>query len=229
MAGELTSRERLRRCYAHEPTDRPGVYSRVGYPRNDPTYDRLRASLEAHSDLKRRRKTHDLAPADPTKTRRQGYSADFERLITTLHGPRDFADFNARYDRPIFDLVHDAGGRVHVHCHGSIAKVFDGFLEAGVDVLHPFEAPPMGDITAAEAKRRAAGQLCLEGNIQIADMYESTPEEIRRQTESLIAECFADRTGLIVSPTASPYIRGRGEQCFPQYKAMVDAVLAFTG
>ena len=84
----------------------------------------------------------------------------------------------------------------------------------------------MGDITAAEAKAMARGRLCLEGNIQIHRMYDATPEEIREETEQLIADAFDDGRGLIVCPTASPYMRGRGEACRPQYEAMVETVLA---
>ena len=142
-----------------------------------------------------------------------------------LHGPKDFYDFNVRYDRPILDLIHDAGGRVHIHCHGSIKRVMQGFVDLGTDVLHPFEAPPMGDITPEEAKAFARGNLCLEGNIQIAHVYEHTPEQVREETEALIEATFDDRRGLIVSTTASPYIRGRGETCFEQYKAMIDTAL----
>ena len=129
----------------------------------------------------------------------------------------------------MIDLIHEAGGRVHCHCHGSIGKIFGDFVDMGIDVLHPFEAPPMGDITPAEAKAMARGKLCLEGNIQIADMYEHTPEQIREQTESLIRTAFDDQKGLIVAPTASPYIRGAGEKCFPQYRAMIDTVLEWKG
>ena len=153
-----------------------------------------------------------------------------EEFVTPpLHGPKDFRDFNVRYDKPIVDLVHEAGGRVHVHCHGSIQRVFDGFLETGVDVLHPFEAPPQGDITPAEAKERARGRICLEGNLQINRMYEADPEEVAEETRALIETCFDDRKGLIVSPTASPYIRGAGEECLPRYRAMVEAVLEWGG
>jgi len=95
----------------------------------------------------------------------------------------------------------------------------------GVNVLHPFEAPSMGDITPLEAKELARGKMCLEGNIQINRMYDATPEEIREETELLIQTVFDDHKGLIVCPTASPYIRGEGEECFPQYKAMIDTVL----
>jgi len=152
-----------------------------------------------------------------------------EYVTPPLHGPRDFDDFNLRYDKPILDLLHDAGGRVHIHCHGRIRRVLPSFIALGVDVLHPFEAPPMGDITPAEAKALARGRLCLEGNLQIGDMYERTPEEIRQQTHALIAAAFDDHRGLIVCPTASPYIRGAGERCFESCRAMIDTVLAWRG
>ena len=48
----MTSRERLKRCYSGEELDRPGIYSRTGFPANDPTYDRLKAYLQAHTEQK---------------------------------------------------------------------------------------------------------------------------------------------------------------------------------
>ena len=60
-------------------------------------------------------------------------------------------------------------------------------------------------------------------------MYEATPDEIREEIEALISDAFDDGRGLIVCPTASPYIRGEGERCFPQYKAMVETVLGRQG
>ena len=147
-----------------------------------------------------------------------------EYICPPLHGPRDFDDFNVRYDAPIIERVHAAGGRMHVHCHGPVGKVLDGFLAAGVDVLHPIEPPPMGDLTAVEAKRRLRGRMCIEGNIQIADMYDAPPEAVRVQTRQLIADAFDDRRGLIVCPTASPYIPRAGWQCIEQFRAMVEEV-----
>ncbi len=148
-----------------------------------------------------------------------------EYITPPLHGPVDFADFNGRYDKPVIDLIHNAGGRVHIHAHGSIKSVFQGFVDMGTDVLHPFEPPPQGDILASEAKAWARGRMCLEGNIQIHRMYEATAENLRDETAQLIRDAFDDGKGLIVSPTASPYIRGAGERCFPQYKAMIDTVV----
>ena len=359
----MTRRERLRRCYWHQELDRPAVYSRTGFPADDPTYDELKAYLKAHTEL-RSGWSPTIESSYPWEHRTEPHSEDWERRISTLrtsagdlessclvsrkgqpgltqthllkgpedaekyrslpmpelagdvssyfeaereigdrgiveislglnpggfvaelfgsesfammsitnrdllhalcerqmtvimdrvkyllrrgvgecfcsageeyitpplHGPRDFNEFNVKYNKPIFDLIHEAGGRVYVHCHGSIKKVFQGFVEMGTDVLHPFEAPPMGDITPAEAKALARGKLTLEGNIQIGAMYEHTPEQIRAETQALIKTAFDDGRGLIVCPTASPYIWGAGEKCFPQYKAMIDTVLEWKG
>lgn len=147
-----------------------------------------------------------------------------EYVVPPLHGPADFDDFNVRYDKPIFDRIHSAGGRIHVHCHGPISKVLDGFLEMDVDVLHPFEPPPMGDIEASEAKQRVRGRMCIEGNIQISDMYEKSPDEIREQTRRLIADAFDDGCGLIVCPSASPYIPREGGRCLEQFRTMIETV-----
>jgi len=356
----MNRRERLQRCFSYEELDRPGVYSRTGFPGGDSTYDKLKAYLREHTELKISWSSTRFETSYPTESYAESYSDDFERRVTILHtpkgnlrssslrslkgqpglsetffiksredaekylslplpeiggdvssfrdarkrigdagivdvslgmnpgsvvarlfgtekfaimsitdrdiihelcqkqmnivinrlkflldnkigpffsmagqefivppihGPEDFYDFNVKYDKPIIDMVHNAGGYVHIHCHGSIKKVFKGFIDMGVNVLHPFEAPPMGDITASEAKELARDKMCLEGNIQINCMYEAKPEEIREEVDLLIRTVFDDHKGLIVSPTASPYIRGRGEECFPQYKAMIDTVL----
>jgi hypothetical protein len=147
-----------------------------------------------------------------------------EKVAPPLHGRRDFVEFNARHDRGIVDLVHEAGGVLNVHCLGRLRSVLDLFVDLGVDALHPIESPPVGDVTPRQAKEVLRGKVAIEGTIQIADMYEAPPEDVRGQAEALVEDCFGDRRGLIVSPTASPTIPGRGADCLPRYKAMIEAV-----
>ncbi len=360
----MNRRERMRKCYFNEEIDRPAVFSRILFPPNDPTYDRLKAYLDAHSELKLTWDATKLKTPYPTDVSTEPYSDAFERkvevvhtpkgdlrkstfislknqppmhetyllktvedaekylslpfpavggdvsgffaaekqvgdkgiiniflgvnpggtiaslfgtenfaimsaierdlihtlcerekkilislvkfliskkigpyfgmegeelIVPPLHGPVDSYDFNVKYDKPVIDLVHNAGGRMHIHCHASIKKVLPGFVEMGVDVLHPFEAPPMGDVTPKEAKEIIRNKMCYEGNLQINRMYEFKPKDIAEEVKLLITDVFDDHKGLIVSPTASPYIFGAGEICFPMYKAMVDTVLAWKG
>lgn len=356
----MESRERLRRCYAHEETDRPAVCFWASYPVGDATYDGLRAYVESHSDLKPGWNATGVENPYPVEERVEPHSTDFDRIVFTLntpsgplrssqlydrgnrtrlheeffiknredgerylslpfpeltgdvsgffeldgkigsrgivdarlgfnpagavaelmgseafalfsvterdlihalclreskilaarltyllernvgpffsmlgeeyvvpplHGPEDFHDFNERYDKPIIDRIHDAGGWVRIHCHGRVGKVLEQFAAMGVDVLHPVEAPPMGDVSPAEAKKMIRGRVCFEGNIQIASMYKETPEAIRGYVNALIRDVFDDGKGLIVCPTASPFLRERGLDCIEQYRAMIETVV----
>ncbi len=148
-----------------------------------------------------------------------------EYIVPPLHGPKDFYEFNVKYDKPSIDLIHNAGGRIHIHSHGSIKNVFQGFIDLGADVLHPFEAPPMGDITAKQAKDLARDKMCLEGNIQINLMYESTPDHIIAEPYWLTTACLYDNKSLIGSSIASPYFSSQKHICISQDYAMIDTVL----
>ncbi len=357
----LTRRERLERCYRHQPVDRPAIYCMRLFPTDDPSYDSTRAYVDRHTALKGRWATSICETPYPTETRREPHSEDWEREITfihtpagpleksslvslkgqpglhqtyyvksredaekylslpmpeltgdvslhferqaqvgdagiaeaalatnpggfavqllgserfalmsvtdrdvihalcerhmqillnrakylldrgvgpffslagqeyivpPLHGPADFRDFNVRYDKPVLDLIHDAGGCVHIHCHGSVKKVIDDFVAMGTDVLHPFEPPPQGDILASEAKAAARDRMTLEGNIQIDRFYRCTPDQIRAETHALLRDAFDDGKGLIVCATASPYIRDKGEHFLQRFRAMCEAVFA---
>jgi hypothetical protein len=180
----------------------------------------LHALCRWHRDVLRRRLQHILALGGGPYFCLGGQ----EFIVPPLHGPADCRDFNTQYDTPIVALIHEAGGAVHVHCHGRIARVIDQLVELGANVLHPFEAPPLGDITARQAKAACRGRCCLEGNIQIADMYLQTPDNIRMQVAGLVRDVFDDHRGLIVSASSSAYQFGKGHQCLPQFQAMVEAV-----
>lgn len=84
----------------------------------------------------------------------------------------------------------------------------------------------MGDIELAEAKRRLAGKMCIEGNLQIGELMTSTPEEIRRTTRKIIEDAAAGG-GLILCPTASPHWPTLSDKVLANYRAFVEAGLEF--
>ena len=144
-----------------------------------------------------------------------------ELVAPPLHSPRDFYEFVVAYDKRILDLIHDADGLVHVHCHGSIGKCIEGFAEMGANCLHPVEAPPLGDIELAEAKRRVGHRVCLQGNIQIGDLYTLSAEQIREQTINAIRDA-GQGGGFMLCPTASPYMPVLTDQVRDNYLAMIE-------
>ncbi|HBG26704.1 MAG: hypothetical protein A2Y10_09130 [Planctomycetes bacterium GWF2_41_51] len=48
----LTRKERLKKRYYYQELDRPAVYSRTGFPKNDSSYDKLKSFLRQYTELK---------------------------------------------------------------------------------------------------------------------------------------------------------------------------------
>ena len=149
-----------------------------------------------------------------------------EYVAPPLHRPRDFYEFVVKYDKEILAPIRDAGGMIHVHCHGPIRDLQDGFLEMNINCLHPIEAPPMGNLLLAEAKAKMGHKICLEGNIQIGDMYSCTPQEIERQTIAAIRDA-GKGGGLIICPTASPYTPTLPDVALQNYLTMIQTALEY--
>ena len=110
-----------------------------------------------------------------------------ELCIPPLASPRDFREFVTRYDKPIIDLIHDAGKLVWVHCHGDMKPVLIDFVEMGVDCLNPIEPPPIGGLTLAEAKERIGGRMTLDGGVQNGWFDTMEPDEMEAAVEEIVA------------------------------------------
>jgi len=120
-----------------------------------------------------------------------------ELCIPPLASPGDFDEFVSRYDKPIHDLIHEAGGLVWVHCHGRISAVLERFADEAVDCLNPLEPPPMGDMTIAEARRRVGDRMSFDGGIEVGDIELRSPQEIEQMVVEAIWQ--SGGTGLILS------------------------------
>jgi len=143
-----------------------------------------------------------------------------EFAIPPLMSPRDFGEFCIEPEAPIHGMIHEAGGLVHIHCHGPMDKVLEGFVAIGCDCLHPIEPPPMGDVELADAKRRVGDRLCLEGNLQIGDLYAAPTEEVVAKTRAAVRD--GGPTGFILCPTASPHTEVLTDLTVRNYLAMIN-------
>jgi hypothetical protein len=123
-----------------------------------------------------------------------------ELCIPPLMPPAAFQRFVFDLDQPLIDLIHDAGGRVWVHCHGRVKGLIDSFCRMGVDVLNPIEPPPMGDLTMAEAFALAGGRMGLEGGIETHDFMTAPAACIRAQFREVLAAGSGRR--LILCPSS---------------------------
>jgi hypothetical protein len=143
-----------------------------------------------------------------------------------LMSPRDFRVWVTEPMKRLTRLIHDSGCLAHVHSHGPLDVVLEQFEEMGADILHPIEAPPMGDVTLAEAKRRIGRNVCLEGNIQVGDLYTLRKDEIRDVVKRVIDDASAGG-GFVLCPTASPYTPVLPDIALRNYVAMIETALEY--
>ena len=109
-----------------------------------------------------------------------------ELLTPPLMNERDYMDFVYRYDKPLCDIIHNAGGYVWMHCHGKVARLLDNFIDMGIDIINPLEPPKNGDVDMLEIAEKYRGRIGLEGNIEIQDILLSSPEELREKIRTCV-------------------------------------------
>ena len=138
----------------------------------------------------------------------------------------DFRAFTTRYDKRLWAPILEAGGLVHVHCHGNLKQVIGDFIDMGAGCIHPVEAPPMGDLELREAKQLVQGRICIEGNIQLDDLYTKDEEYIRETVRQVMTDA-AEGGGFVLCPTASPIPPVLEEKVLNNYLVLIEAGLEY--
>lgn len=134
------------------------------------------------------------------------------------------------YDKPIVQMLHDAGKFVQYHCHGPIRALLDDFLELGVDAIDPCEAPPAitGDISPGDLADRVGHDLVILGNIQLDDIERAEGDTIERLVAETI-EAVGDKSPLMIIPTAPPFTAPLPERATDNLIRMIDATHKYGG
>ena len=151
-------------------------------------------------------------------------SAGEEFMTPPLAGPVDFRDFVVKPGGAIRDRLNSAGMLRHIHCHGPLDAVLEDFVDLGANCLHPIEGPPLGDVPFEDAKRRIGDRVCLEGNIQIGDLYHDPTDVLVEKVKHTI-DVGAPGGGFILCPTASPHTTELTSLTVKNYLAMIETAV----
>jgi uroporphyrinogen decarboxylase len=93
---------------------------------------------------------------------------------------------------------HSHGYQILLHSCGSIFKVIDRLIDAGVDCLHPLQARAQ-DMHAENLSHHFRGRVSFMGGIDTQDLLvNGSPDEVRddvRRVKGLLGPC------LVVSPS----------------------------
>ena len=147
-----------------------------------------------------------------------------EHATPPLMSERDFDWLVTQYDDPLMRLCKEHGRLVAVHCHGNIRHALKRFVEMGFDQTDPVEQLPDGNITLTEARTLSRNRITLTGNIQMRELHNGKPEEIKARVRQIINEAGCER--LIITTTGTPLER-IDDRLAANYHAMIDATLKY--
>lgn len=137
-----------------------------------------------------------------------------------------FHDYVCKYDSEIIRLIHEHGQYARIHCHGRIREVLSHIIEMGADALDPVEAPPSGDIELWEVKKLYGDKICLMGNIQLRDLEQLPPDEMRK----LVIKCIEDGKeggNFVIMPTATPISIPLSPVAERNFNILIDTALEY--
>jgi uroporphyrinogen-III decarboxylase len=142
-----------------------------------------------------------------------------------LVAPEKFIQLSVRYVKGLVELIRSYGKWSIVHYHGNLFKVLNGMKSIGMDGLHTVEAPPIGDCTISQAREVLGRETILIGNVQYDDLKHKTRDDITQMVAAVLEEAKSGR--FILSPTAGPYEERLDDRTLDNYRAFVEAGLAY--
>jgi len=140
--------------------------------------------------------------------------------------PEFFKRFVVPYVSEMVDLIHSKEARARFHCHGRIGQLLDMILQTGSDGIDPCEAPPDGDITLREVKKRIGKGMCIFGNLQLKLLEHGTGVNV----ENAVEECMASAKkggGYVIMPTAAPIHSPLARKTEENYLRFIEAALEY--
>ena len=104
------------------------------------------------------------------------FGNDFGTQLDLICGPAQFDQFIMPWFRAFTDQAHAHGYQVILHSCGSIHKVIDRLIDAGVDCLHPLQALA-ANMDAETLARDFKGRIAFLGGIDTQDLLvHGTPD-----------------------------------------------------
>lgn len=126
------------------------------------------------------------------------FGNDFGTQTDLLLAPDQFEEFVLPWFRKFTEQAHRHGYQVILHSCGSVYRVIDRLIEAGVDCLHPLQAKAQ-NMDAQTLARDFKGRIAFMGGIDTQDLLvHASPEEVKtevRRVKKLLGP------NLIVSPS----------------------------
>ncbi|MCX6150943.1 MAG: hypothetical protein NTX22_10490 [Ignavibacteriales bacterium] len=126
------------------------------------------------------------------------FGNDFGTQFDLLLSPEQLEEFIMPWFRKFTNQAHQYGYQVILHSCGSIFKVIEKLIDAGVDCLHPLQAKAK-DMNAENLAEHFKDRIAFMGGIDTQDLLvNASPAEVKKEVKR-IKELLGPN--LIISPS----------------------------
>jgi len=128
-----------------------------------------------------------------------------EMAVPPFMGVYDFMFFEGEFYRRVIGITKKYGVPASFHCHGPVRDIMDIVWEMGYSFIEPFEPPPNGNVTIAEALGAAKGRGVVFGGIDDVVLNNGGEDEVRRAVERCLDDARGKGKPYILSQSSTPF------------------------
>jgi uroporphyrinogen decarboxylase len=113
------------------------------------------------------------------------FGNDFGSQTDLLISPSQFDEFFLPWIKKFAEQAHKLGYQVIMHSCGSVYKIIDRLIDAGIDCLHPLQAKAAG-MDAENLSNKFKGRIAFLGGLDTQNLLvNGTPDEIKKEVERI--------------------------------------------
>lgn len=116
-----------------------------------------------------------------------------------------FHRFEGEFYRKAAQISRRYGIPASFHCHGPVRDILGDIWEMGYSFVEPFEPPPRGNVTIAEALALTRGRGIVFGGVDEVLFNNGTPDDIGRAASACLDDARGTGAPYILSQSATPF------------------------
>lgn len=134
-----------------------------------------------------------------------------EKAVPPFMSRKDFLEFEGPFYREVAAIASRYQVPTAFHCHGPVRDILSDVWSMGYSFVEPFEPPPRGNLTVAEALELTAGRGIVFGGVDDVLLSTGSAEEVRDAVEGCLREAKPSGRPFILSQSATPFFDPLGE------------------
>ncbi len=135
-----------------------------------------------------------------------------ELAVPPFMSRESFVLFCRRFYERVARIARGSGIPAAFHCHGPVRGIMADVWEMGYGLMEPFEPPPRGDVSIAEALEAAAGRGIVFGGVDDVLLQRGAAGEVRAAVRRCLDEAKGTGRPFILSQTATPFFDPLGSR-----------------